>query len=58
MQGMDTEAARDAYMKIIKDWDGFGSNLFEVEQQSNKVWPKELWLAINLNGIGIYPRGR
>lgn len=45
-------------MKIIKDWDGFGSNLFEVEQQSNKVWPKELWLAINLNGIGIYPRGR
>jgi len=54
---MGTEEARDAYMNIIKNWPGFGSNLFEVEQQSNKVWPKELWLAINLEGIGIYARG-
>jgi hypothetical protein len=35
----------------------YGANLFNVEQVSKKEWPKELWLAISLEGVGIFPRG-
>ena len=44
-------------MDIIQGWEGYGANLFEVEQTSNKAWPKELWLAISLQGVGVFPRG-
>jgi myosin X len=56
-QGMSKDAARHAYMDIIQGWEGYGSNLFDVEQTTNKQWPKELTLAISLQGIGIFPRG-
>ena len=54
---MKKDDARHAYMDIIQGWEGYGANLFEVEQTSNKAWPKELWLAISLQGVGIFPRG-
>jgi myosin X len=57
LKGLDKNGARLQYMELIQSWDGYGSNLFEVEQTSNKHWPKELWLAISLNGVGIYVRG-
>lgn len=57
LKGLDKDGARLQYMDIVQSWDGYGSNLFEVEQSSNKHWPKELWLAISLNGVGIYVRG-
>ncbi len=57
LKGLDKNGARLQYMELIQAWDGYGSNLFEVEQTSNKHWPKELWLAISLNGVGIYVRG-
>jgi myosin X len=57
LRGLDKDGARRQYMEIIQSWDGYGSNLFEVEQTTNKAWPKELWLAISLNGVGIYVRG-
>eukprot|EP00056_Hartaetosiga_gracilis_P013065 m.213142 g.213142 ORF g.213142 m.213142 type:complete len:1878 (+) comp13789_c0_seq6:2376-8009(+) len=58
MREMTPNECREAYMKIIRSWDGYGANLFEVTQTSQKEWPKELWLAINLEGVGIYPRGQ
>ena len=54
---MGKDDSRRAYMDIIQGWEGYGANLFEVEQTSNKAWPKELWLAISLHGVGIYVRG-
>ncbi len=54
---MKKDDARRAYMDIIQGWEGYGANLFEVEQTSNKSWPKELWLAISLQGVGVFPRG-
>jgi hypothetical protein len=56
LQGMGKDDSRRAYMDIIQGWEGYGANLFEVEQTSNKAWPKELWLAISLQGVGIFPR--
>lgn len=45
-------------MDIMQAWEGYGANLFEVEQTSNKMWPNELWLAISLNGVGVFERGK
>jgi myosin X len=56
-KGMSANDARLAYMDEIHQWNGYGANLFNVEQVSKKEWPKELWLAISLEGVGIYPRG-
>jgi len=53
---MTQDDARIGYMDIIHSWNGYGSNLFDVEQTSKKDWPKELWLAISLEGVGIFPR--
>ena len=58
MRGMNKDAARLAYMDIMQAWEGYGANLFEVEQTSNKMWPNELWLAISLNGVGVFERGK
>lgn len=55
-KNMTPDDARIGYMDIIHSWNGYGSNLFEVEQTSKKEWPKELWLAISLEGVGIFPR--
>jgi len=44
-------------MNEIHGWNGYGANLFNVEQMSKKEWPRELWLAISLEGVGIFPRG-
>jgi hypothetical protein len=54
---MSKDSARHAYMDIIQGWEGYGSNLFDVEQTSNKQWPKDLTLGISLQGVGIFPRG-
>ena len=56
-KGMTADDARIAYMDEIHGWNGYGANLFNVEQVSKKEWPKELWLAISLEGVGIFPRG-
>ena len=58
LRGMNKDAARQAYMEIMQSWEGYGANLFEVEQTSNKMWPNELWLAISLNGVGVFERGK
>lgn len=48
--------AQQQYMVIVEQWGGYGCNLFDVEQTSHKHWPKELWLAISLEGVGVYAR--
>jgi hypothetical protein len=58
LRGLDKDATRQQYMEIIQAWEGYGANLFEVEQTSNKMWPNELWLAISLQGVGVFERGK
>jgi len=54
--GMSADDALEAYMRIITAWPGWGCNIFDVVQASRKDWPKELWLAISLEGVGIFKR--
>jgi len=54
--GMPADDAMDGYMQIITSWSGWGCNLFDVTQATRKDWPKELWLAISLEGVGVYKR--
>ena len=57
LNGMSVDDARIAHMEIIHSWNGCGANLFDVEcVQTKNGWPKELWLAVSLDGIGIFPR--
>ena len=62
-KGLSRTDARVAFMEIIHSWNGYGANLFDVEQDAKhltgpmKDWPKELWLAISLEGVGVFPRG-
>lgn len=58
LKGLSKDDSRVKYMGVIQDWDGYGANLFEVEQTSNKTWPRELWLGISLHGVSIFPRGQ
>jgi hypothetical protein len=58
LKGFSRDKTRQAYMDIVQAWEGYGANLFEVEQTSNKMWPNELWLAISLNGVGVFERGK
>jgi len=58
LKSLDKDGARQQYMEIIQAWEGYGANLFEVEQTSNKMWPNELWLAISLHGVGVFERGK
>jgi len=62
-KGVTRDDARKQFMEIIHSWNGYGANLFDVEQDAKhlsgpmKDWPKELWLAISLEGVGVFPRG-
>eukprot|EP00042_Codosiga_hollandica_P050949 m.618728 g.618728 ORF g.618728 m.618728 type:complete len:169 (-) comp58190_c1_seq25:205-711(-) len=57
LKGLSKTRARHAYMEIIRRWEGFGANLFHVEQTDNETWPKEITLAINRNGVAFFPLG-
>eukprot|EP00039_Didymoeca_costata_P001385 m.52055 g.52055 ORF g.52055 m.52055 type:complete len:1903 (+) comp10770_c0_seq2:130-5838(+) len=57
LKGLSPEDARVKFMEIIHSWNGYGANLFEVVQTTNTKWPKELWLAVSLEGVGVFPRG-
>jgi myosin X len=55
LPGMTNDEAREGYMAIIQNWEGYGCNLFEVVQTSRKDWPKDVWLGISLEGVSIFP---
>jgi myosin X len=60
--GMQPEDARKTFMEKIHSWNGYGANLFEVTHVSTTgplaKFPKELWLAVLAEGVGVFPRGQ
>jgi myosin X len=61
LKGMQADDARKAFMEKIQSWNGYGANLFEVSHDMTTgplaKSPKELWLAISAEGVGLFPRG-
>ncbi|XP_051985002.1 unconventional myosin-X [Xyrauchen texanus] len=56
LQGMEQDQAMNKYMSLIKEWQGYGSTLFDVEC-ADGVYPGELWLGVSRNGVCVYKRG-
>ncbi|XP_056599629.1 unconventional myosin-X [Triplophysa dalaica] len=56
LQGMEQEQAMKKYMSLIKEWQGYGSTLFDVECV-DATYPGELWLGVSRKGVCVYKRG-
>uniref|UniRef100_A0A665U792 Myosin X n=1 Tax=Echeneis naucrates TaxID=173247 RepID=A0A665U792_ECHNA len=56
LQGMNQEQAMVKYMTLVKEWQGYGSTLFNVECRDGS-FPSELWLGVSREAISVYKRG-
>ncbi|MEQ2174949.1 hypothetical protein GOODEAATRI_013023 [Goodea atripinnis] len=56
LQGMNQEQAMVKYMALVKEWQGYGSTLFNVEGR-DRAFPTELWLGVSRESISVYKRG-
>ncbi|CAJ1072946.1 unconventional myosin-X isoform X2 [Xyrichtys novacula] len=56
LQGMNQEQAMVKYMTLVKEWQGYGSTLFNVESRDG-AFPSELWLGVSREAISVYKRG-
>ncbi|XP_059199790.1 unconventional myosin-X [Centropristis striata] len=56
LQGMNQEQAMVKYMAVVKEWQGYGSTLFNVESRDG-AFPSELWLGVSREAISVYKRG-
>ena len=50
------QECNEAYMAFIRQWPFYGSTVFDVLQAYTTTLPKNLWLAVNENGIHILRR--
>ncbi|KAM4556029.1 unconventional myosin-X [Fundulus diaphanus] len=56
LQGMSQEQAMVKYMALVKEWQGYGSTLFNVECRDG-AFPSELWLGVSREAVSVYKRG-
>ncbi|XP_075878359.1 unconventional myosin-X [Nelusetta ayraudi] len=56
LQGMKQEQAMVKYMALVKEWQGYGSTLFNVECR-DAAFPSELWLGVSREAVSVYKRG-
>ncbi|XP_053507195.1 unconventional myosin-X [Ictalurus furcatus] len=56
LQGMSQDNAMIKYMNLVREWQGYGSTLFNVECMDG-VYPTELWLGVSRKGVCVYKQG-
>ena len=54
---MTEEECDRAYLDVVLRWPCYGSMLYEVEQTYTSSVARNLWLAVNLEGISLIARG-
>ncbi|XP_063076137.1 unconventional myosin-X-like [Engraulis encrasicolus] len=59
MTGLCQQGAMLKYMDIVREWKGFGCSLFNVQSAEGAAasYPRELWLAVGPEHVGVYKRG-
>ncbi|XP_030066757.1 unconventional myosin-X-like [Microcaecilia unicolor] len=55
LQGMSHHDAMVKYMSIVKEWQGYGSTLFDVQCKEGG-FPNDLWLGVSAQNISVYKR--
>jgi hypothetical protein len=55
-QKMTEKQANEAYMDFVQQWKLYGATIFDVVQGYTAMLPKNLWLAVDENGIHILKR--
>eukprot|EP01136_Pigoraptor_vietnamica_P011495 Opistho-1_new@50411 len=57
LAGKKPADAMREYLALVKTaWPQFGSTMFDVENYTNKLWPKLLTLGINMEGVTVFKR--
>ncbi|XP_076837392.1 unconventional myosin-X [Brachyhypopomus gauderio] len=56
LHGMSQDHAMVKYMNLVREWQGYGSTLFNVECMDG-VYPTDLWLGVSRKGVCVYQRG-
>uniref|UniRef100_A0A1A8AQH0 Myosin X-like 3 n=1 Tax=Nothobranchius furzeri TaxID=105023 RepID=A0A1A8AQH0_NOTFU len=56
LNGLDQHQAMLKYMTVIKEWQGYGSTLFDVECNEGG-FPHDLWLSVSAENVSVYKRG-
>nr|XP_033800031.1 unconventional myosin-X-like [Geotrypetes seraphini] len=55
LQGMSQHDAMVKYMSIVKEWQGYGSTLFDVQCKEGG-FPNDLWLGVSVQNVSVYKR--
>ncbi|XP_062843469.1 unconventional myosin-X [Trichomycterus rosablanca] len=56
LQGMSQNYAIIKYMDLVREWQGYGSTLFNMECMDG-VYPADLWLGVSRTGVCVYKQG-
>jgi myosin VIIa len=52
-EGMTSEDAMNAFLRIISDWSTFGTAFFDVKQSTDSSLPEIIIIGINKNGVNV-----
>ena len=53
---LSEQECNETYMSFIRQWQLYGSTIFDVLQGYTTTLPKNLWLAVNQYGVHILKR--
>ena len=56
LRGLAGTECNDVFLNFIQQWVLYGSTVFEVTQSYTLTLPKNLWLAVNQDGVHILKR--
>ena len=56
LKGLVGVECNEVFLSFVQQWALYGSTVFEVTQSYTLTLPKNLWLAVNQDGVHILKR--
>ena len=56
LRGLAGTECNEVFLSFVQQWGLYGSTVFEVTQSYTLTLPKNLWLAVNQDGVHILKR--